>query len=174
LLKQTPTIESVKKPVRLISFLFLALAAPVLLAGNDDRLEVMDFNEFEPWLHRDTDSVYVINFWATWCAPCVREIPAFEKLHEEYGEQKVKVVLVSLDFPNQIENRVLPFLDRMNIRSRVILLDDPYSNRWIGKVSEEWTGSIPATVIYSRDFRGFYEREFKYAELEEIIRPLVR
>ncbi len=47
------------------------------------------------------------------------------------------------------------------------------ANRWIPIVSEEWSGAIPATVIYSDSFRGFYEREFKYEELEEIILPLL-
>lgn len=116
----------------------------------------------------------LLNFWATWCAPCVKEIPAFEELNAKYSSNKVKVLLVSLDFPNQVESRVLPFMDRMNIQSQVILLDDPYSNRWIGKVSEEWSGAIPATVIYSSGFRGFYEREFTFEELEEIIKPLIK
>jgi thiol-disulfide isomerase/thioredoxin len=142
--------------------------------GSPGKIEMLDFNEFEPWLYKETDSVYVINFWATWCAPCVREIPAFEEIHEKYGPEKVKVVLVSLDFPNQVDSRVLPFMERMNIQSKVILLDDPFSNRWIGRVSEEWSGAIPATVIYSKDYRGFYEREFKFEELEDIIKPLIQ
>ncbi len=134
----------------------------------------MDFDEFSPWLSRETDSVYVINFWATWCAPCVREIPAFEQLHATYADSGVKVLLVSLDTPAQVENRVIPFIERMDIQSQVLLLDDPISNRWIPLVSEEWSGAIPATVIYSRDFRGFYEREFKFEELEAIVKPLIR
>lgn len=152
----------------------LAFAGPVVHAGDPLKLDMPDFNEFEPWLYKETDSVYVINFWATWCAPCVKEIPAFEELNAKYSSNKVKVLLVSLDFPNQVESRVLPFMDRMNIQSQVILLDDPYSNRWIGKVSEEWSGAIPATVIYSSGFRGFYEREFTFEELEEIIKPLIK
>ena len=133
----------------------------------------MSFDEFEHWLHKDNDSIYVINFWATWCAPCVREIPAFEEVNARYSDRKVKVVLVSLDFPNQLESRVLPFIERNQMQSRVILLDDPRANRWIPKVSDEWTGAIPATVIYSSGFYGFYEREFKFEELAEIIEPLL-
>ncbi len=153
----------------LISVLLSAYAH----AGESERIPMMDFDSFESWLHKDNDSIYVINFWATWCAPCVREIPAFEKLHETYAGQKVSVIMVSLDFPNQLQNRVIPFVERMNMKTRVILLDDPYSNRWIPKVSESWTGSIPATVIYSRNHRSFHEREFKYEQLEELILPLL-
>jgi len=137
------------------------------------QIPLLSFDELAPVLHRDTDSIYVINFWATWCAPCIREIPAFEKLHEKYHEQKVKVILVSLDFPDHLQSRVIPFVERMNVRSEVILLDDPDANRWIPLVSETWTGAIPATLIYSRNFRQFYQREFYFEELEQIILPLL-
>jgi thiol-disulfide isomerase/thioredoxin len=165
------------KNILAIAFLVLfsyGLGNTTAGAVSPDSVEMLDFNEFEHWLYKDTDSVYVVNFWATWCAPCVREIPAFEEIHAKYSPEKVKVVLVSLDFPNQLESRVLPFMERMNIQSKVILLDDPYSNRWIGRVSEEWSGAIPATVIYSKDYRAFFEREFKFEELEEIIKPLIQ
>lgn len=144
----------------------------VLPDGKD--IEVMDFDTFAPRLEMDNDSVYVINFWATWCAPCVRELPAFEELNETYGEKKVKVILVSLDNPDVIDDRVIPFMERMDLQSEVVLLDDPNSNRWIPLVSEEWSGAIPATVIYSSSHRSFHEREFKFEELEELVLPLIQ
>lgn len=137
-------------------------------------ITVYDFDAFSHWLEKDTDSLYVINFWATWCAPCVKEIPDFEKIHERYQQQKVKVLFVSLDFPGQIESRVIPFMQRMNMQAQVVLLDDTNSNRWIPLVSEKWSGAIPATLIYSQDFRAFYEREFNFEQLEEIILPLIQ
>jgi thiol-disulfide isomerase/thioredoxin len=156
-----------------ISFLLLLSQQSLLFANADESIKIMSFDEFEPMLYRDTDSVYVINFWATWCAPCVREIPAFEKLNEVYEGKKVKVILVSLDFPNQLESRVGPFVRDMEVKSEVVLLDERNPNRWIPLVSEEWTGAIPATIIYSRDFRGFYQREFHFEELEELIQSLI-
>ncbi len=136
-------------------------------------IPVMDFDAFYPMLSKENDTIYVINFWATWCAPCVREIPAFEQLYASYKDQLVQVVLVSLDNPDHLESRVLPFLERMDVQSRVILLDDPRSSRWIPRVSEEWTGAIPATIVQARNHHAFYEREFKFEELEEIILPLL-
>lgn len=143
-------------------------------ASKTGDLTVYTFEEFEHWLNKDTDSLYVINFWATWCAPCVKEIPDFERINDEYRNDKVKVLFVSLDFPSHIENRVVPFIERMKMNAQVVLLDDPRSNRWIPKVSDSWTGAIPATLIYNRDFRQFYEREFNFEELEEIIVPLLK
>ncbi len=137
-------------------------------------LTIYTFEEFEHWLYKETDSLYVINFWATWCAPCVKEIPDFEKIYDKYKTDKVKVLFVSLDFPAHIDNRVLPFIERMNMKAQVVLLDDPRSNRWIPEVSEKWTGSIPATLVYNNEFRKFYEREFNFEELEGIIIPLLK
>ena len=94
------------------------------------------------------------------------ELPAFEKLNKAYADEKVKVLLVSLDFIKHFDTKLIPFINERNIKSPVILLNDPRSNKWIDKVSDEWSGAIPATVIYRGKEREFYERSFTYEELE--------
>ncbi len=143
----------------LIFFLFFGRA--------NAQVQVVDFDGFEPYLHKQNDTAYVINFWATWCVPCVKELPAFEKLNETYGDEKVKVLLVSLDLIKHYNSKLLPFIEEKNIKSEVILLNDPRSNRWIDKVSPEWSSAIPATVIYKGKKRSFYEQSFTYEELEK-------
>jgi len=166
---------AIHKSAFLVFLLLAAFKANALNSGDytDARVSVMDFDTFAPRMAKTNDSIYVINFWATWCAPCVREIPVFEQLHAQYKDQKVKVLLVSLDFPNHLESRVIPFIREHQLKSEVILLDDPDANRWIPLVNESWTGAIPATIIYSRTFRDFYQKEFKFEELENIILPLL-
>ncbi len=158
--------------IQLLVPLFFMLAFTVSTA-NSSEIKVYSFDEFSHWLEKETDSLYIVNFWATWCAPCVKEIPDFEKIYETYRDQKVKVLFVSLDFPNQLESRVIPFIDRMGMKAQVVLLDDVRANRWIPLVDESWSGAIPATLIYNREFREFYAREFNFEELEEIIKPLL-
>ena len=77
------------------------------------------YKELKPMLERQDGKTYVINFWATWCAPCVKELPAFEKLNKEYAAKNVEVILVSLDFPKQVEKRLLPFINKKNLQSKV-------------------------------------------------------
>jgi thiol-disulfide isomerase/thioredoxin len=137
------------------------------------QIPVVNFDELQPRLSTGSDSVYVINFWATWCVPCVKELPEFEKINREYSDQKVRVVLVSLDNSRHIDSRVLPFIEEHGLKSEIILLDDPQSNRWIPLVDESWTGSIPATVIFTKDSRSFYEKVFTYEELEEAVRTKI-
>ncbi|NER18430.1 TlpA disulfide reductase family protein [Spongiivirga citrea] len=124
------------------------------------------YDEFEEQLHKKDDKTYIVNFWATWCKPCVKELPAFEKLNANYNDKSVEVILVSMDFKQHIETKVVPFVDANKIKSEVVVLDDAKSHKWIPKVSEEWSGAIPATVIYNKDTRKFYERSFTYEELE--------
>ena len=130
---------------------------------------VLSFNDFEPHLHFSNDTTYLVNFWASWCNPCVKELPAFEKIGEEYSEKPVKVLLVSLDFPKQIETRLVPFIEKNGIRSDVLVLNDPDANKWIDRVDPAWSGSIPATLIYNSESRVFHEGVYSYEDLKKIV-----
>lgn len=133
-------------------------------------LEVYDFNGFKEFLNKKDDKIYVINFWATWCAPCVKELPYFEKLLQEYKGKGVEVILVSLDFPHLYESKLKPFILKNNLKSKVIALDDANENVWINKIDASWSGSIPATIIYNKDKSKFFERSFTYDELEKEVK----
>ncbi len=134
---------------------------------------VYDFDGLEPLLYKDDSNTYIINFWATWCKPCIEELPYFEKVNEEFKDKNVKVVLVSLDMPNMWKSRLEPFVEKKGIKSEVVILDDPKQNDWIPKVSEEWGGGIPATLIYKGEKRNFYERGFTYEELTQEIHQFI-
>ncbi len=146
--------------------IFILILAIRFLPAAQTSVQVVDFEGFEPYMHRNSDTTYVINFWATWCNPCVKELPAFEKLNETYANDKVKVLLVSLDFIKHYDTKLIPFIEERGLESKVLLLNDPRSNRWINKVSPDWSGAIPATLIYLGDKRSFYESSFTYEELE--------
>ncbi len=128
-------------------------------------LPVYDFEGLQPLLEQKNATTYVINFWATWCAPCVKELPYFEKLNEEQKHNNIEVILVSLDIPSMWESKLLPFVKKNKLQSRVVVLDDPKQNDWIPKVDPDWSGAIPATLIYNKDKRIFYAKPFSYEEL---------
>jgi len=133
-------------------------------------IKVLSFPEFEPHLFHQNDTTYLINFWATWCTPCVEELPAINRLAENYSGDRLRILLVSLDFPSQLESRLVPFIEKYAIRPEVLVLDDPDFNSWINKVSPEWSGAIPATLVYRGNDRSFYEKSFTYSELEKIVK----
>ncbi len=128
-------------------------------------LEVHDFTGIAPYLELKGSKTYVVNFWATWCAPCVKELSHFETLQENYKDS-VEVILVSLDFPHQYETKLKPFIQKHQLKSKVVVLDDPDMNSWIPKVDPQWDGAIPVTLIYNASKRLFYSRTFTYKELE--------
>lgn len=136
-------------------------------------LEVYDFNGFQKFLEKKDDKVYVVNFWATWCAPCVKEMPYFEKLSQVYKDDQVEVLFVSLDFPHLYDSKLKPFIKDKNIQSKVVALNDVDMNTWIPKVDENWSGSIPATIIYKNDVSKFYEKSFTYEELESELKQFI-
>lgn len=158
------------------SLLFLTLLYLIVSCKNNsdsknleiaerETIPVYDFDEFEYMLYFEDEKTYVVNFWATWCKPCIKELPYFEEMRKNYKESGVEVILVSLDFPEKLESHVIPFIQKHKLQSKVVLLDDVNSNRWIPLVSEEWSGAIPATIIYNKNQRKFYERTFTYEEL---------
>ena len=134
----------------------------------------MALSEFEPHLKYANDTTYVINFWATWCKPCVEEFPYFEKLIREYQGKPVKVMLISMDFPKDIKRKLIPFVKERNLEPYVIALADMDYNSWIDQVSTDWDGAIPFTLIYNKKGRKTKLGEMAgYGELEGMLKSLL-
>lgn len=135
---------------------------PLFVLGQ--QIEVIKFDDLEKKYMNDSDTLYLVNYWATWCKPCIEEIPDFLKLSKLYKDQKFKMILVSLDFPSQIESRVIPFIKENNIQVEVLVLDDD-ANVWINKVNKDWDGDIPVTQIIQNRKKEFYHSSLTYIEL---------
>lgn len=121
---------------------------------------------------KNKDTTYVVNFWATWCKPCVQELPAFDSLLTLTKNSPIKIILVSLDFKEDIETKVNPFLVKKNIKSEIVVLDEINGNDYINKISEKWSGAIPATLIKNSHYSNFIESKVHLKELEKQISDL--
>jgi thiol-disulfide isomerase/thioredoxin len=150
----------------------IIISALILLtfSANAQIKEYQHFADFEKdYLQPNNDTTYVINFWATWCIPCVKELPYFEELNKKYQNQKVKVVLVSLDFTMQ---QVEAYADKKSLKSEIVLLSDSKTNSWIDKVDSSWSGAIPITLFIKGDEKQFYEKD--YHNIEELENDLLK
>jgi thiol-disulfide isomerase/thioredoxin len=127
-------------------------------------IEKIKLPELEKILNSPEDRLFVVNFWATWCAPCVKELPHFEAVSREYNEADVRFLLVSLDFPSQIEKQLIPFLKKNKIALSVSVMIEPDYNSWIDKVDPAWQGDIPATLFFNNNKK---QRNFHSGELDE-------
>lgn len=134
-------------------------------------IQSMNFSELQKKLLRINDSIVVVNFWATWCKPCIDELPNFEKLNQSYSSKKVKVILINLDFNSKIKSVAEPFVRNKNLQSETIHITDSDPNTWINKMDNAWSGAIPATIIYNSSHQKIYfnEGQMTYQQLDSII-----
>jgi thiol-disulfide isomerase/thioredoxin len=156
---------------------WLYIALPILLfitdrtAGQDIKVDRIKIPELEKILASKEDVLHVVNFWATWCGPCVREYPTFEKVARDFGDKKVKFIMISLDFPSQVEKQLIPFLEKNKSKLDVSVMMDVDYNAWIDKVDGTWQGDLPATLVFNnaRKKRDFHKGEVDEPALRKLI-----
>jgi len=162
----------------------------VVVAANDSLLQpqkmlrttmglqvpVYGFEGFEAAIlkRKEENTTYIVNFWATWCGPCVAELPHFLELEKRYKGKNVKFIFVSLDFINNLETTLVPFLDKRKIDSEMVVLNQKNVDVWMEKIDKKWSGAIPATLIYNAKGRKFIEDKFDTVdELEKVLIPML-
>jgi thiol-disulfide isomerase/thioredoxin len=152
---------------------FLPYALMIGLVSLQPQVKVVKWPVLQAYLNKKEDKVRVINFWATWCKPCMEELPHFEKMQRQYKGKNMEFLLVSLDQAS-MKNKVEASLRKNNITANVMLLDEVDFNQWINSIDSTWTGSIPATLILTKNntHKQFYEKQFTLPQLEELIHSL--
>jgi thiol-disulfide isomerase/thioredoxin len=158
---------------RFLSFCFLALFSLVFgkAEAQTPKVPLVKLAHLQKYMNSTADTTYIINFWATWCKPCIEELPYFEAIQKQYAGQPVQVVLVSMDFAKDVDKKVNPFVARHKIKSTVFLLDEPDQNAWIDLVDPSWSGAIPATLLVnnSRKQRLFLEKPLTLEQLRSYL-----
>lgn len=148
----------------------------ILLAGDQTQAQVrlIKIDQLKERFKAGSDTTYIVNLWATWCAPCVKELPYFEKLQSEYFAQHVKIILLSTDFRSQLDSKVKPLVQKMKLRNEVYLVDKKNDQEFIESISKDWEGAIPGTLFvnYKKGLWKFYPQEFSYNELEKTYQSL--
>lgn len=166
LIDYLPAGRQVRNPYRpfLLILVFLLLAHK----GFSQQVKVVKLPALEKVLNRKSDTTYVINFWASWCGPCLQELPYFEQLNTRFARNKVKVIFVNLDVASKLEGKVKPLVRKNKIKSTVLLLDEPDQNSWINKIDRDWSGALPFTILLNnnRGKREAFEQALTQKELE--------
>lgn len=133
---------------------------------------VYKINDLLKRIHQK-DTTYVINFWATWCKPCIRELPGFDSLYAETKNANTKIILVSLDFKDDLK-KVNAFLLKNSIKAECVLLDEVNGNDYINTISTDWSGAIPATLFKTTQATTLIEHTLRLADLREQLLKLQR
>jgi thiol-disulfide isomerase/thioredoxin len=159
--------EKMTTPFRTFLF-FAALRVSGLLSAQQQ----VKLSELQKRIHED-GPVKVVNFWATWCGPCVKELPYFERLSQD--NKSVKVILVSMDYDLDPDPaKVKRFIERKKILSEVVILAEENPNEWIEKIDKSWGGGLPSTLIINpaNHKRKFIQGEMKEGDLEKLIQEV--
>lgn len=157
-----------KRAMRIL-IIVLLLTAP-LLTQAQSKAEIIKLPELQEIINSKTDKIKVINFWATWCAPCVKEMPLFEELHKT--REDVEVILVSMDLDLDPDPaKVYRFIERKKLQSKVVILDEKDPNSFIDKIDKNWSGALPVTIIVNGKTgqRKSVEKELHEGDLEKLI-----
>lgn len=154
--------------MNLLQSVALLAGRPLPFAARAQQVQVVQLPELQRRLARPTDTTYVVNFWATWCGPCVQEWPYFDMLTTTCAGQKVNVLLVSLDYAAQLDNKVLPFVRKHALQSEVLLLNETNPNTYLTQIAPAWTGSRPFTLLLhnARHQRRLFEQGLSAEQLQ--------
>ena len=129
--------------------------------------------ELENYIKQSTKPV-IVNFWATFCKPCIEEIPYFQKLVKKYEEQGIELLLVSLDL-KEAYSKIPAFASKYKLNSRIVYLDETNADLFCPKIDEKWSGAIPASLLVNNKtgYRKFFEEQITEKKLEEEIKALI-
>jgi thiol-disulfide isomerase/thioredoxin len=136
----------------------------------------MKITDIENYISSAKEEVLVINFWATFCKPCVAEIPAFIKVANQYQSQHVKLMLVSLDLPSYYPIKIAGFAKKNKFEASIAWLNETNADYFCPKIDAKWSGSIPATLFVNTKtgYRKFFEEEMDAATFETELKQVIK
>lgn len=152
----------------------LSLLIPCLLlafAAHAQGIASCNADQLMSRLRAGRDTTFVVNFWATWCVPCVKELPEFDELQRRFAGQKVKVLLVSFDFEDAYPRKLREFIVRKKLQPEVLWFRETDADSFIPKIDVRWSGALPATIIMrvGADFKRLIERPITAGEVAALV-----
>lgn len=136
-----------------------------------DEIVVEKLDEFglQKLVSQRNGKVLFLNVWATWCIPCREEFPDLVQLSNEYKENKVEFVGLSVDYPDEISTKIIPFLRSVRANFKIYVQDFKDPAVLIQRLDANWSGAIPATFIF--DAKGSLQVRFvgmgRYEQFKE-------
>ncbi len=154
----------------------IAIIFVLLLAGNVNAqtIPAWKITVLEEWIQK-SDSPVIVSFWATWCKPCLGEIPYFEALAAKYKDKGVRLLLVSLDMKEDYPKAIVATIQKRKFASEVVWLNETNADYFCPKIDNSWSGALPATLLVNnkKGYRKFFEEAIPEEKLEQEIIKLI-
>lgn len=130
--------------------------------------------DLDAYIRQPGSKVRIVNIWATFCKPCIEEIPGFMRVHEELKAQ-TELLLVSVDLKQMYPNKLEKFVSKRGYSVPVVWLNETNADYFCPFVDPNWSGSIPATLIVnpSTGYRKFFEAEMTEQELKREVQAVL-
>lgn len=128
--------------------LFLSFSAALF---SQDLKSVSNADDLKQIFESRKGKVILVNFWATWCKPCVKEFPELLKLYSNYKDKGFELVFLSLDDLSEIDTKLKPFLKKNNVDFTTYYNNFSKPEELIDLVDKNWGGGIPSTYIYDKE-----------------------
>lgn len=132
--------------MRLFQFLLLSTLA---FAAAPTSLQKVDETAYPKTVAAHKGKVVLVNFWATWCVPCRKEMPALAKMAAALGDKTFQLVTISADEPED-EKTAVEFLVKAAIQSPAYLKSAKSDDKFIAMIDPKWSGALPALVLYDK------------------------
>lgn len=138
------------------------------------KIERMNSAKLDSLIKNRNGKILFLNVWATWCKPCVEEFPDIVNLHEKYKNSKVDITALSVDFEDELEKKVIPFLKKNEVEFKTFIGNFKNDEELINKLNENWRGDVPATLIYDKNgkLKKFFTGKKSLKEFSEAIESL--
>jgi thiol-disulfide isomerase/thioredoxin len=152
----------------IISFLFVAITM-------EAQVKAIKITDLEQTI-KDSKSPLIINFWATYCVPCIEEMPHFQQLAQKYKSKGVSLLLVSLDLKAAYPDKITAMTKKLKLTAPVAWLNETNADYFCPRVDSSWSGALPASLFVSNatGYRKFYEDEFSKEKLEKEIQAMLK
>src|SRR6187402_222926 len=156
----------------LILSVLLALGCIISFSQEVKKISI---TELEAYI-RKSDKPLVVNFWATFCVPCVKEIPYFQSIIKEKYQGKIELLLVSLDLPSSYPAKINSFAKEKKFYSPMAWLNETNADIFCPKIDSAWSGAIPASLFINNNsnYRKFYEKDLSPEQLKQVLEQLVQ
>lgn len=157
--------------------LFPVLCAFLLIgaAGFSQTIKKVKIEDLAEYIKK-SDHPLVVNFWATWCAPCVEELGYFSTEIKKFQQQKAELVLVSLDFEDAYPAKIASFVKKKKYEASFYWLNETNADHFCPQIDPKWTGSIPSTLFINNKtgYRKFFERQLTHPQFTLNMQELVK
>lgn len=122
------------------------------LTSSDSEVVVEKINlmKLDSLIENRNGKILFINVWATWCVPCREEFPDLVKLHASLKNSDVEITAISVDFPDEIEDKIIPFLKKQGVKFKSYVGGFKNDEELINRLNKGWRGDVPATFIFDK------------------------